>query len=69
MNAANTHTEDENLITIEELSGRLSCSVSTARGLYRRKVIPGMKLGHRTLRFSYPEVIEALRHYEASETV
>ena len=36
-------------------------SPDTARSLYRRGIIPGLKLGHRTLRFEYGQVIEALR--------
>jgi len=56
--------DDIDYITLDELASRLSCSVSTVRGLYRRKAIPGLKLGHRTLRFNYPEVIEALRQHE-----
>ena len=65
MNYSKTLSDPEiGYITLEELSKRLSVSVSTARGLYRRKIIPGLKAGHRTLRFNYPEVIEALKRYE-----
>lgn len=48
------------LLTIGELSQRLKIHPVTTRGLYRRKIIPGLKLGHRTLRFDYPAVILAL---------
>ena len=49
------------LITLTDLARRLKLHPNTARGLYRRGVIPGLKLGHRTLRFDFPEVVEALR--------
>lgn len=52
---------DDELLTIDELAKRLRLHPDTARGLYRRGVIPGLKLGHRTLRFEYGKVIEALR--------
>jgi excisionase family DNA binding protein len=49
------------LLTLTELAHRLRLHPDTARGLYRRGVIPGLKLGHRTLRFEYAQVLEALR--------
>ena len=52
---------DGELLTLDELAQRLRLHPDTARGLYRRGVIPGLKLGHRTLRFEYEKVIEALR--------
>ena len=52
---------DNELLTLDELAHRLRLHPDTARGLYRRGVIPGLKLGHRTLRFEYEKVIEALR--------
>jgi len=52
---------DMQLLTINELAERLRIHPDTLRGLYRRKVIPGIKLGHRTLRFDYAQVLEALR--------
>jgi len=52
---------NDELLTLDELAARLRLHPDTARGLYRRKVIPGIKLGHRTLRFEYSQVLEALR--------
>ena len=49
------------LLTITELSQRLKLHPTTTRGLYRRGVIPGVKIGHRTLRFDFDEVVQALR--------
>jgi len=49
------------LLTLNELAQRLQLHPTTARGLYRRQIIPGLKLGHRTLRFDYPAVLNALR--------
>lgn len=51
----------DELLTLGELAQRLRLHPDTARGLYRRGVIPGIKLGHRTLRFDYNHVLEALR--------
>lgn len=52
---------DSNLLTLDELARKLRLHPATTRGLWRRRVIPGLKLGHRTLRFSYPEVLDAIR--------
>jgi hypothetical protein len=56
---ANTINGD--LLTLDELAHKLKLHPTTARGLYRRGVIPGLRLGHRTLRFEYPAVLDALR--------
>ena len=56
----NTTTGGE-LLTLRELAQRLKLHPDTARSLYRRGVIPGIKIGHRTLRFEYGQVLEALR--------
>ena len=51
----------DELLTLGELAQRLRLHPDTARSLYRRGVIPGIKIGHRTLRFEYNQVIEALK--------
>lgn len=56
-----TETAPGDLLTLDELARRLQIHPVTARGLYRRKVIPGLKLGHRTLRFDYAAVLAALQ--------
>jgi len=56
-----TLMEKDELLTLDELAERLHVHPVTARGLWRRKVIPGLKLGHRTLRFEYSKVLDALR--------
>lgn len=53
--------EQTELLTLDQLAQRLQVHPVTARGLYRRHVIPGLKLGHRTLRFDYPAVLAALQ--------
>ncbi len=58
---------NEGLLTINDLARRLQITPDTARELYRRKVIPGIKLGHRTLRFEYVAVIQALRNLEQQQ--
>lgn len=61
MQAQSTAAGELQLITIGELAERLRIHPDTLRGLYRRGKIPGIKLGHRTLRFDYAQVIDALR--------
>ncbi len=54
-------TADTELLTLDELAGRLKLHPVTVRGLKRRGVIPSLKIGHRTLRFEYGAVLDALR--------
>ena len=49
------------LLTINEVAQKLKLHPKTTRDLYRRGVIPGLKIGHRTLRFSYPDVLQAIQ--------
>lgn len=65
-----TIPSDKDLLTLNELAERLRLHPDTARSLYRRHVIPGIKLGHRTLRFDYADVLRALReaHDPAADT-
>jgi len=60
-----TAAEQEGLITIDELAQRLKIHTVTLRGFYRRGVIPGLKIGHRTLRFDYQAVLAAFQAYES----
>lgn len=54
-------TPGDDLLTLNELAQRLKMHPVTVRGLKRRGVIPSLKLGHRTLRFEYDKVLDALR--------
>lgn len=49
------------LLTLDELATRLRMHPTTVRGLKRRGVIPAIVIGHRTLRFEYAAVLDALR--------
>jgi len=49
------------LITLPDLARRLKLHPTTARGLYKRGAIPGVKIGYRTLRFDYIQVLETLQ--------
>lgn len=60
-------TASGELLTLKELSERLRMHPDTVRGLYRRGVIPGLKLGHRTLRFDFDRVYKALEKYARTE--
>ncbi len=51
----------EDLLTLAELATRLKMHPDSVRGLKRRGVIPALSIGHRTLRFSWPDVLAALR--------
>ena len=56
-----TATTSGELLTLDELATRLKMHPVTARGLWRRRTFPGLKIGHRTLRFEYGAVLDALR--------
>jgi membrane protein required for beta-lactamase induction len=54
-------TTPDALLTLGELAGKLHIHPGTLRGLWRRRAIPALKIGHRTLRFEYKAVLDALR--------
>ncbi len=54
-------TAGHELLTLNELAGRLKMHPTTVRGLWRRRVFPGLRIGHRTLRFDYGAVLAALQ--------
>jgi excisionase family DNA binding protein len=61
MTAATATAPGGELLTLDELAARLKLHPVTVRGLKRRGVIPALKIGHRTLRFEYAKVLDALR--------
>lgn len=54
-------TATRDLLTLNQLADRLQVHPDTLRGLWRRRAIPGLRIGHRTLRFEYQSVLDALR--------
>jgi len=60
MTTAKAATGD-GLLTLDELAHKLRLHPVTVRGLKRRGVIPAIKIGWRTLRFSWPAVLAALQ--------
>ena len=56
-----TNTAAGDLLTLDELATRLKMHPVTVRGLWRRHAIPGLRIGHRTLRFEYGAVLDTLR--------
>ncbi len=54
----------DDLIGYDELARRLDTTRRGAECLVRRRVIPCVKLGHRTVRFSWPRVLEAIAKRE-----
>ena len=61
MTTATAAAPGDGLLTLDELSTRLRLHPTTTRGLWRRRVIPAIVIGHRTLRFSWPNVLAALQ--------
>jgi hypothetical protein len=61
MTATATAPTGGDLLTLEELATRLKMHPVTVRGLWRKRVFPGLRIGHRTLRFEYSKVLDALR--------
>ena len=61
MTTATATATGDDLLTLDELADRLKLHPVTVRGLKRRGVIPSLKIGHRTLRFEYGAVLDALR--------
>lgn len=53
--------DTDRLLTINQLAEKLELHPVTVRGLKRRGVIPAIRIGHRTLRFEYQAVIDALK--------
>ena len=51
---------DSELLTAEELAGRLRIAPRTVACWYREGRLPGMKLGGKCLRFYWPDVLRAL---------
>jgi len=56
-----TASASEDLLTLKQLAGKLRIHPSTARSLWRRRAFPGLRIGHRTLRFEFQAVLQALR--------
>ena len=61
MTATATAAPGGDLLTLDELAHRLKMHPVTVRGLWRRRMIPALRIGPRTLRFEYPAVLDALR--------
>ncbi len=55
------HVPEGDLLTLDELAHRLKLHPVTVRGMWRKRSIPAIVLGHRTLRFEYGKVLDALR--------
>ena len=48
------------VLTAKQLAAKLAIHPETLRKLYRKKLIPCLKLGYRTLRFNETDVMAAL---------
>jgi excisionase family DNA binding protein len=55
------------LLTLSELATRLRMHPDSVRRLKREGAIPALVLGHRTLRFSWPDVLDAMRQAQATK--
>ncbi len=58
---------NSDLLTLSELATRLKMHPDTVRRLKREVTIPALVLGHRTLRFSWPDVLDSLRQAQATK--
>ncbi len=56
-----TQVEHRRLLTADELSRRLNVGAAMVRDLERTGRIPSIRLGPKTVRFDFAEVVEALR--------
>jgi hypothetical protein len=61
MTTATAPASAGDLLTLDELAARLKMHPVTVRSLWRRRAFPGLRIGHRTLRFEYAAVLDALR--------
>lgn len=57
------------LLTAEELAARLRVSPDTIKVWAREKRIPTVRLGHKTLRFDFAEVMRAVRGVDGRKGV
>ena len=68
LNAIITDTADSRtLLNKKQLAERLNLTPRGVECLTRARKIPAIKLGHRTLRYSWPRVCEALAKREVRE--
>ena len=51
-------------LTIKQLSAAIGMSIIEIRTLQNRRIIPFIKIGHRTLKFQLPKVQAALERFE-----
>ncbi len=56
-----------NLLTVHQLSRVLGVHPQTTRALWKEGIIPGIKLGYRTLRFNLATVLSVLDKLENLE--
>jgi len=54
----------QELISIKQLAEKLGIHADTVRALYRKKQITGIKIGYRTLRFDFEQVVKELKEKE-----
>ena len=68
VNAAITGSgNDAKLLNKAQLAERLNMTLRGVECMTRSRIIPVIKLGHRTLRYSWPRVCEALAKREVRE--
>ena len=60
MNTTTTPNDCE-LLPLGQIAARLQVHVSTLRRIWRAGLLPGYRIGYRTLRFRLAEVLDALK--------
>ena len=56
---ANPAQTPPDLVNIQDLAARLQVHVSTLRRIWRAGLLPGYRIGPKTIRFRMPDVLEA----------
>lgn len=62
-------TRRDTLLTADDLAEILAVRPITVLGWYRKGVIPGIRLGHKIIRFNLTEVVNALEVRERRKEV
>ncbi len=58
---------EQYLLNKAQLAERLNLKVRSVDMLVKERKIPAMRIGHKTLRFSLPRVLAALKKFELKE--
>ena len=66
---AHTAPEPADLVNIQHLADRLAVHVSTLRRIWRAGLLPGYRIGPKTIRFRLRDVLDTFNGKEGLDTV